>query len=282
MYSDSAAQQSTTNSTNASGVPGIHVLGTRVDQTSYEHATSQILGWARRGRSCFVCAANVHMIMEAYDDPEFRRAVNSAALRTPDGMPLVWMLRRLGAPAQQRTYGPTLMLHLCAAAAVAGLPIGLYGGRPDVLEALKRRLRKDYPDLKIAYAYSPPFRPLSEEEEAQVAAQIDAAGASILFVGLGCPKQERWMARHVSRVTAVMVGVGAAFDFHAGAVRQAPDWMQRAGLEWLFRLCCEPRRLVWRYLRHNPRFVVLAIRQLLSQQRPPKRAAAIGDVGRWG
>ncbi len=204
------------------------------------------------------------MVMEAYDDRAYRDLVNAADLVTPDGMPLVWMLRALGVCGQGRVYGPDLMIHVCQAASEQGVPVGFYGGHPETLPLLTTNLRARFPALHVAYAYSPPFRPLTEEEDAGVVEAINRSGARILFVGLGCPKQELWMAAHLGRIRAVMLGVGAAFDFHAGRVRQAPRWMQYAGLEWLFRLAMEPRRLWRRYARHNPRFVALALAQLLG------------------
>jgi N-acetylglucosaminyldiphosphoundecaprenol N-acetyl-beta-D-mannosaminyltransferase len=243
------------------------ILGMRVDPTSYEEATEKVLAWAAAGESRYVCVANVHMVMEAQDDPSFRTLVNAADLVTPDGMPLVWMLRKLGYPHQERVRGPELTSRVCAEAARRGVPVGFYGGHPEALEALVRNLSARFPGLRVVYAYSPPFRPLTPEEDERVTEEINASGARILFVGLGCPKQEWWMAEHKGRVRAVMLGVGAAFDFHAGRVRQAPVWMQRAGLEWLFRLVQEPRRLWRRYLKHNPRFLLLAFLQLTGMRR---------------
>jgi N-acetylglucosaminyldiphosphoundecaprenol N-acetyl-beta-D-mannosaminyltransferase len=243
------------------------ILGMRVDPTSYEEATEKVLAWAAVGESRYVCVANVHMVMEAHDDPSFRALVNAADLVTPDGMPLVWMLRKLGHPHQERVCGPELTSRVCAEAARRGVPVGFYGGHPEALEALVRNLSARFPGLWVVYAYSPPFRPLTPEEDERVTEEINASGARILFVGLGCPKQEWWMAEHKGRVRAVMLGVGAAFDFHAGRVRQAPVWMQRAGLEWLFRLVQEPRRLWRRYLKHNPRFLLLAFLQLTGMRR---------------
>jgi N-acetylglucosaminyldiphosphoundecaprenol N-acetyl-beta-D-mannosaminyltransferase len=243
------------------------ILGMRVDPTSYEEATEKVLAWAAAGESRYVCVANVHMVMEAHDDPSFRALVNAADLVTPDGMPLVWMLRKLGYPHQERVYGPELTSRVCAEAARRGVPVGFYGGHPEALEALVRNLSARFPGLRVVYAYSPPFRPLTPEEDERVTEEINASGARILFVGLGCPKQEWWMAEHKGRVRAVMLGVGAAFDFHAGRVRQAPVWMQRAGLEWLFRLVQEPRRLWRRYLKYNPRFLLLAFLQLTGMRR---------------
>lgn len=241
------------------------LLGTRVDATSYAEATAQILAWASERRSRYVCAANVHMVMEAFDAPEFLAVVNGAALVTPDGMPLVWALRRRGFPRQQRVYGPTLTLHVCEAAAKADIVVGFYGATDQVREQMVQRLTARFPGLKVGYAWSPPFRALSAAEASEQDERIGAAGVGVLFVGLGCPRQERWMASRVGKVNAVMLGVGAAFDFHAGTTRQAPELLQRAGLEWAFRLAVEPRRLWRRYLKHNPRFVRLLARQWLRR-----------------
>lgn len=243
-------------------VPHGLILGMRVDAVDFGEAISLIREWAKRGESRYVCVANVHMVMEAYDDPAFRDLVNAADLVTPDGMPLVWMLRSLGFAGQERVYGPELTLRVCQAASEAGLSVGFYGGHPTTLEALVKNLKDRFPGLNVAYAFSPPFRPLTPEEDAAVVEEIRKRGVRILFVGLGCPKQERWMAEHKGRVPAVMLGVGAAFDIHGGRVRQAPSWMQRMGLEWFFRLVQEPKRLWLRYLKHNPRFVILAMGEL--------------------
>jgi N-acetylglucosaminyldiphosphoundecaprenol N-acetyl-beta-D-mannosaminyltransferase len=193
--------------------------------------------------------------------------VNAADLVVPDGVPLVWMMRRLGFPQQERVYGPDLTLRILEAAAQEGIPVGFYGSTPQTLERLLENLRRRFPALQVAYRCSPPFRPLTPEEDETVVREINASGTRVLFVGLGCPKQERWMAAHKGRVQAVMMGVGAAFDFLAALKPQAPRWMQRAGLEWLFRLLSEPRRLWRRYFYHNPRFAVLALLQLLRERR---------------
>lgn len=240
------------------------ILGTIIHPTTYRDATALILGWAVSAESRSVCLANVHMVMEAYDDPAYQAVVNGADLAAPDGMPLVWILNWLGHDVKDRVYGPALMLRVLEAAARQGVPVGFYGASADVLDALIANMRQKFPGLCITYSCSPPFRePTSDEDEAAVR-DINASGARILFVGLGCPKQERWMHQHKGRVQAVMLGVGAAFDFHAGAIPQAPPWMQDRGLEWLFRLCVEPRRLLKRHLLHNPRFVILSILELLG------------------
>lgn len=241
-----------------------HILGMRVDATSYEDAARRIANWARAGQSRYVAVATVNNVMEAYDSAEFRRVMNEADLVTPDGMPLVWGLRLLGVGRATRVYGPDLTPVLLKTAEQEAIPVGFYGAAPEVLAKLLTRVRRRFPHLRISYAYAPPFRPLSAEEDAQVVENIERAGVRLLFVGLSTPKQERWMAAHRGRIPAVMIGVGAAFDFLAGVKPQAPQWMQRAGLEWLFRLSTEPRRLWRRYLKHNPRFVVLFGRQLLA------------------
>jgi N-acetylglucosaminyldiphosphoundecaprenol N-acetyl-beta-D-mannosaminyltransferase len=242
----------------------ISVIGLSVDLTNYSHAASTVIGWAKSRESRYVCIANVHMVMASQDSLSFRQIVNTADLVTPDGMPLVWMLRLKGELSQPRVYGPTLMLHVLESAECDGIPVGFYGGAPEVLESLVKRMRMRYKNLDIAFFYSPPFRAMSAEEDASIVEQINRSGARILFVGLGCPKQEIWMAEHRDKVNAVMLGVGAAFDFHSGLKPQAPTWMQRIGLEWLFRLVTEPRRLWKRYLYHNPRFIFLAIADLLG------------------
>lgn len=233
-----------------------YVLGMRVDATSYSDATRRILNWAKAHESHYVCVSNVHMTMETYDNPEFAHLVNSASLVTPDGMPLVLALRGLGVKDASRVYGPTLTMHVCEAAAWEKVSIGLYGGTSESLAAFVAFLRSRFPGIQIVCQIAPPFRPLTPQEDAAYTQQIVEAGAQILFVGIGCPRQEFWMKDHHGQIPSVMLGVGAAFDFHSGRVKQAPSWMQRIALEWLFRLLMEPKRLWKRYLLHNPRFVL--------------------------
>jgi N-acetylglucosaminyldiphosphoundecaprenol N-acetyl-beta-D-mannosaminyltransferase len=239
------------------------ILGMRVHGLRTSVTADAVIQLAEAGAGGVVCVATVHMVMEAFDASDFQRSVNAAEMVTPDGVPLVWALRALGLPETRRVYGPTLMRLVCRRAEERGLPIGLYGGSPEVLGALRERLLERHPLLRIAFAASPPFRPASAEEDESAVQAIEASGVRILFVGLGCPKQERWMAAHREALGCVMLGVGAAFDFLAGAKRQAPGWMQRLGLEWIFRLACEPRRLWRRYLVHNPRFIFHLARQLV-------------------
>lgn len=241
----------------------LKILGVRVDRTSYAEATERVLGWARQRRSCYVCCAAVNNIMEARRSPEYRRVMDQADLVTSDGMPLVWMLRCLGARSASRVYGPDFMALLLEAAAEAGIPVGFYGGTDTVLANLISRVKQRFPQLQVAYAEAPPFRTLTPEEDRRTMLAIREAGVRMLFVGLGSPKQDCWMHAHKDRVQAVMLGVGAAFDFLAGAKPQAPRWMQSSGLEWAFRLATEPRRLWRRYLTQNPRFVILALAQIL-------------------
>lgn len=248
------------------------ILRTRIDPTSYTEACNHLIALAQKGGAAYAIPANVHVVMTAYHNPAYQRVVNGAALVTPDGVPLVWGLRWQGFPHQQRVYGPDLTLVLCDRAAQEGIPIYLYGGTEATLGKLAENLQARYPHLAIAGAYAPPFRPLTEAEEIADCDRILASGAKLVFVGLGCPKQEEWMARQSDRLPLVMVGVGAAFDFHSGQVSQAPRWVMGLGLEWLYRLIQEPRRLWRRYLWNNPAFVVLFSGQLLGQLlRFPKR-----------
>jgi N-acetylglucosaminyldiphosphoundecaprenol N-acetyl-beta-D-mannosaminyltransferase len=243
-----------------------HILPIRVDNTNYDDATNRILTWAVYGEKRYVCVANVHMAMEAHKDDRFRKIVNKSDLVTPDGMPLVWTMRLLGAKNQTRVYGPTLTLRICEVASKFGFSVGFYGGSLETIKYLVQNISNRFSILRIAYAHSPPFRPLRPEEDEAMVQDINNSGAKILFVGLGCPKQEHWMFNHLGRINAVMIGVGAAFDFHAGLKKQAPRWMMVFGLEWLFRLCQEPKRLWRRYLCNNPRYLYLVARQILKER----------------
>ncbi|OOV12909.1 glycosyltransferase [Deinococcus sp. LM3] len=221
-----------------------------------------------------VHAANVHMLMEGYDNSAFQKVINTADLVLPDGVPLVWALKLLGHKEAARVYGPTLTLHVCEAAAREGVAIGLYGGTPESLLDFKAFLHHEYPGIQIACAIAPPFRALTQEEDDAYTQEILDSGARILFVGIGCPKQEWWMYNHRDRLPLVMLGVGAAFDFHSGRVKQSPAVLQRLGLEWLFRLVMEPKRLWKRYAKHNPRFVALFARQLFKEKVLGRKGAA--------
>lgn len=242
------------------------VLSAHIDAIGWDEALVCIRNWAVRRESRYVCICNVHSVVIVSQDAEFRRVVNEADMATPDGAPVAWMLRRLGFAGQERINGPDLMWKYLGAATCAE-PIFFYGGTDATLATLHDRLSIAFPSLKIAGMISPPFRQLSTAEDAAMVTRINASGAGIVFIGLGCPKQEKWMASHRGRIHAVMVGVGAAFDYHAGTVPRAPRWMQQNGLEWLYRLCSEPRRLWKRYLITNTLFVMLALRQLAKQIR---------------
>ena len=239
------------------------ILGIRVDATSYADATERILTWAGRGESRYVCLGVAASLMEALDLPDYRTALDEADLVTPDGMPLVWMLRWLGADSATRVYGPDLMPAVLESAEAASLAVGFYGSTQPVLDRMVANLRSRFPRLNVVFREAPPFRDLTPREDEDAIQGMNAAGVRILFVGLGGVKQDLWMARHRGRISAVMVGVGAAFDFLAGAKPQAPIWMRHGGLEWVFRLMTEPKRLWRRYLYHNPRFVFHALAQLL-------------------
>ena len=257
------------------GIASISALGMRIDATSYQDAVSRIVEWAHKGESRTVAAACVHMVMEAYDERAYREIVNSCDMVTPDGMPLVWLQRARGIRTASRVYGPNLTLHLLEAAHRQKIPIGFYGGSPQALDGLLDVVQRVYANAPIVYACAPPFRPLDQLEQAQVVEDIRASGARIVFVGLGCPKQERWIAAHRGQIQATMIAVGAAFDFISGIKPQAPRWMQKSGLEWVFRMLTEPRRLTGRYLKTNPRFVVLAAIQLWTERHNRHRSASI-------
>ncbi len=239
------------------------VLGARIDALMGDAAQDRLMIWAHGRESRYVTICNVHVVVSASRDAAYRDIINASDMATPDGAPVAWMLRRLGFAGQRRISGPDLMWALCERCAESGLPVYCYGSTGATLALLEQRLHAAFPDLKMTME-SPPFRALSPEEDAAAVARIHASGAGIVFVGLGCPKQERWMAEHRGRVNAVMIGVGAAFDFHAGTVQRAPAWMRDNGLEWLHRLLSEPGRLWKRYLVTNTLFVVGAARQLLS------------------
>lgn len=250
------------------------VVSATVDALSWAQALTRIQDWASRHESRYVCITNVHSVVTAGRDARVCDVVRNADMVTPDGAPVAWMLRRLGFPDQQRINGPDLMWRFCANAARNGQSIYLFGGTPATLSALERKLTEAFPLLRVAGADSPPFRPLTAEEDAAAVARINASGAGTVWVGLGCPKQELWMAEHRGKINAVMIGVGAAFDYHAGTIGRAPTWMQNAGLEWIYRLCSEPRRLWRRYLVTNTLFVLGATWQLIVTKVKSWRATA--------
>jgi N-acetylglucosaminyldiphosphoundecaprenol N-acetyl-beta-D-mannosaminyltransferase len=245
------------------------LLGVPLALTDYERTLDWIDDAVASRHRAYICVAAVHTVMACREDPELRTAVLGADFTLPDGQPLVWALKALGHPLPDRVYGPELMERACARAARSGQRIYLYGGRNQgALAELARVLRLRHPGLRIVGGHCPPFRPLADAENDAVADEINRSRADVVWVGIGVPKQEKWMAQMRHRLDApVLIGVGAAFDFHAGLVPQAPDALQRLGLEWVFRLVQEPRRLWRRYLRYNPRFVAGFLRQYLRHLR---------------
>jgi N-acetylglucosaminyldiphosphoundecaprenol N-acetyl-beta-D-mannosaminyltransferase len=242
----------------------------RVDQVEAPDAVALVTEWATQApaRARYVCAANVHMAMVARDHPDYAAVVNGADLVVPDGVPMVWALRLLGLPQRRRVrVTPDALLDLLRACAGRGVRVGLYGGAPATLAAMRDALRAAVQGLAITYTCSPPFRPMTPEEDAAAVREIEDAGVRLLLVGLGCPKQERWMAAHKDSLHCVMIGVGAAFPLLAGEVPDAPLWMRDSGLEWTFRLGTQPARLWRRYLYHNPRFVAHFALQLWRARR---------------
>lgn len=233
-----------------------NVLGTAVSVLSLEQARDLVLSARGRQRLGYVCLAGVHGVSEARRDENFRRILNDSWLSVPDGMPLVWLGRWHGHGQITRVYGPDLMNAVCDAGRAAGLTHYFYGGVPGVAETLREKLTARFPGLRVVGTFTPPFRPLNPAESAQLRADVAAQQPDVIWVGLSTPKQERFMAEFGPSLDAgLLIGVGAAFDFHSGAVRQAPRWIQRSGLEWFFRLCIEPRRLWKRYLINIPLFM---------------------------
>ena len=237
------------------------VIGMPIDTLTWPVVLARVAEWSAKRESRYVCISNVHSVVTGRQDPSFARVIKEADMVTADGAPVAWLMRKTGAVGQQRINGPDLMWYYCAEAAHRDESIYLYGGEEKTLEILQRRLLEHFPTLKIAGAYSPPFRKLTDEEDAAVIERINASGAGSVWVSLGCPKQERWMADHRGRINATMLGVGAAFEYHAGTLKRAPVWMQRCGLEWFNRLCDEPRRLWKRYLVTNSQFLYHYIRE---------------------
>lgn len=241
----------------------VNVLGVGISPVSLREASERVVALATSHRGGYVCVTGVHGVMESHDDDALRAVHNHADLVVPDGMPMVWLSKLRGHPDVTRVYGPDLMLEVARRTAGSEVTHFLYGGAPGVAEKLAARLVARFPGLTIAGSYCPPFRALTDEETTAIVGAIDASAATIVWVGLSTPKQERWMHEFAPRLPGrVLLGVGAAFDFHAGLKPQAPSWMQRSGLEWLFRLITEPRRLWRRYLRNNPRFIGLTLLQL--------------------
>jgi N-acetylglucosaminyldiphosphoundecaprenol N-acetyl-beta-D-mannosaminyltransferase len=253
--------------------PTVEVLGIPLSLIDYESTLDWIDAMVAAGQTGYVCVCNVHAVMAAAEDPPLRDALLRSSINVPDGQPLVWAMGALGHRLDSRVYGPELMARACARAAQSGQRLYLYGGRNQgALVQLALNMRQRNPGIKIVGGYSPPHRPLTDEERVAVVREINASKADVVWVGIGVPKQEKWMTEMRTTLKApVLIGVGAAFDFHAGLVPQAPAWMQELGLEWAYRLAHEPRRLWRRYTRYNPRFVRDFSRQLVAHRRRQSR-----------
>ena len=248
----------------------VNVLGVGVSVLNLQTALDAIAEAVREKRKGYICVTGVHGVMEAQDDEMFRKILNHAFLCTPDGMPMVWMGKIRGHTEMRRVYGPDLMLDVCKWSETSGAKHFFYGGADGVAKSLAEKLKARFPKMVIAGTFTPPFRPLDAEEEKQFAETIRAARPDIMWVGLSTPKQEKFMAEFLPKLDAtLMIGVGAAFDFHSGRVKQAPRWMQRSGLEWFYRLCQEPRRLAKRYFRNNPLFALKIFGQLCGLKKYP-------------
>ncbi len=249
----------------SNGAPRADILGVPISAIDMNIAVDTIAGWIGEGKRRYVCVCNVHTVMECTRSESIRRIYRQAGMVTPDGMPLVWVTRLMGFKSVERVYGPDLMLAVMERSTQRGWTHFLYGGAPGVVERLSSRMTAAFPDIKIVGEVSPPFRPLTPLEDSDMIKKINDSGADIVWAGIGAPRQERWMAEHRERLAApVLIGVGAAFDFLAGVKAQAPRWMMRSGLEWIFRLGCEPRRLWRRYLLNNPLFMWFVLLQFLG------------------
>ncbi len=249
-------------------IPRREILGLPIAMTDYERAMDAMDHMVATRQPGYVCALATHAVSLSLHDEELRSAIRSSTLALPDGVPLVWAANMLGQNLPSRVYGPELMRRYSDRCADQGHRVWLYGGRDQgSLVQLALNLRRMHPGLEIVGGYSPPFRKLLPEEERVIVGQINDAKPDVLWVGIGAPKQEKWMARMRSHLEVpVMGGVGAAFDFHAGRVSQAPRWMQERGLEWIYRIAQEPRRLLPRYLFHNPRFMAAFMGQLAKER----------------
>jgi N-acetylglucosaminyldiphosphoundecaprenol N-acetyl-beta-D-mannosaminyltransferase len=252
-------------------LPSQNVIGFPVTVLSFEAQVAQVIKWAKGGLSKVVCVANVHMLVEACDDRALASILNRADMVTPDGMPLVWMVQQLRQIEQDRVAGMDLMMSVCQSAAEQGLSVYFLGSERSVLDQMRRRLERDFPRLKIAGMEPLPMLSVPIVVDQDVVEQVNCSGAGIVFVALGCPKQEKWMAAYHNRINAVMLGVGGVFPVYAGLQQRAPEFIRSAGLEWLYRLVQEPRRLWKRYSKTIPPFVWLACKQLMRASRSTSR-----------
>lgn len=236
-----------------------------VNITNIQDALQKVEALVLNKIGAYICVSNVHMCMEVYDSTEFAKIVNKADFVIPDGKPLSWAQKLLGHKGAEQVRGQDIMNALCKLSSEKGLKLGFYGGSSnELLDRVKSKLSENYPKIVIEYAFSPPFRPLTLKEDGEVIYDINTSECDILFVGIGCPKQERWMAEHKDKLNCVMLGVGAAYDFIAGEKKHAPRWIQKIGMEWMFRLLSEPKRLWRRYFSTNPRFIWHFVKQFLN------------------
>jgi N-acetylglucosaminyldiphosphoundecaprenol N-acetyl-beta-D-mannosaminyltransferase len=245
-------------------VPTARVIDFPITALKFDEQVQTILGWAIARESKAVCVANVHMLMKAYWNPEFASILKNADLVTPDGMPLVWMMRRMGAKYQDRVAGLDILQSSCESAQSLGVSVYFMGSQGDILSKMRKRLEREFPRLKIVAMEPLPFRPLTEAEDEALVKRINTSGAGLVFVSLGCPKQENWIANHKDKINSVMVGLGGAFPVYAGIQKRAPKIVRDLGMEWLYRFIQEPRRLWGRYATTIPAFVWLAFKQLLT------------------
>ncbi|MBD2355814.1 WecB/TagA/CpsF family glycosyltransferase [Tolypothrix sp. FACHB-123] len=248
-------------------LPTKEVLDFPITALRFKDQMQTIVDWAIARESRTVCVANVHMLMEAHWNPEFATVVKNADVVTPDGMPLVWMMRLMGARSQDRVAGMDILQELCKLAQIQNLSVYFLGSHTEVLSRMRKRLEQEFPKLKIAAMEPLPFRPLTEAEDTALNQKINASGAGLVFVSLGCPKQEKWMAQHKGKIQAVMIGIGGVFPVYAGIHKRAPRLVRELGFEWLYRWIQEPRRLWGRYMKTIPPFMWLAIKQILSSNR---------------
>ena len=244
----------------------VAILTMNVDVISESQAVDLIYNWAIEHKNKYVCVSNVHMCMEVLDNIGYAKVINSSDLTIADGKPIYWAQKLLGYKNAKQVRGEDLTMAICGNAEKMNYSIGFFGATNDLLGNLKKRINNLYPNLEVVFKYAPPFHSVTDDENREIIEAINNSGVNILFVGLGCPKQEIWMAEHKDQLNCVMLGVGAAFDFIAGNKKNAPDWMQSIGLEWLFRLLSEPRRLWKRYVKQNPRFIYYFTLQLLGKK----------------
>jgi len=253
---------------NKLSLPTQKVLNSPVTALPFEKQIQTMVHWARNRESRTVCVANVHMLMEAYKNPAMADVLEKADIVTPDGMPLVWMMRKMGVRDQDRVAGMDILLASCKLAESQNVSVCFVGSMSSILDLMREKLERDFPNIKIASMEPLPFRPLAPAEDEALIQKINESGAGLVFVSLGCPKQEYWMAEHKDRIQAVMIGVGAVFPVYAGIHKRAPRQVRELGLEWLYRLIQEPRRLWHRYIKTIPPFIWLALKQLMTQSAP--------------